>query len=106
MAQSSLLTQGITTGFSLLFDLFTLLFNFVCTWRIQWGVELAVVGRNTEHVVYGAVLTLLEVVQGQGRGMMEGGQRGSGAGGQYFPKIVRKEDKEEICRFSEIQVVI
>ena len=90
MAQSSLLTQGITTGFSLLFDLYTLLFNFVCTWRIQWGVELAVVGRNTEHVVYGAVLTLLEVVQGQGRGMMEGGQRGPGGQGSIFPQNSRK----------------
>ena len=56
-------------------DLFTLLSNFVCTWRIQWGVELAVVGRNTEHVVYGAVLALLQMVQGHGRGMVEGGQR-------------------------------
>ena len=68
------------------FDLFTLLSNFVCTWRIQWGVELAVVGRNTEHVVYGAVLALLEMVQGHGRRVMEGGQRGPGDQGSIFSR--------------------
>ena len=36
------------------------------TWWIQRWVKLAVVGRNTEHVVYGAVLALLQVVEGQG----------------------------------------
>ena len=36
------------------------------TWWIEWRVKLAVVGRNTEHVVYGAVLALLQVVEGQG----------------------------------------
>ena len=36
------------------------------TWGIEWWVKLAVVGRNTEHVVYGAVLALLQVVEGQG----------------------------------------
>ena len=68
--------MGTNNRLHFLFDLFTLLSNFVCTWRIQWGVELAVVGWNTEHVVYGAVLALLEMVQGHGRGMVEGGQRG------------------------------
>ena len=102
--KSSLLHMGNNNRLYFLFDLFTLLsINFVfrvCTWRIQWGVELAVVGWNTEHVVYGAVLALLQMVQGHRRGMMEGGQRGPGVRGQYSPEIVRKEDKEETCRFS------
>ena len=88
--KSSLLTWGITTGYTFsLTYLFTLLLKFVfrvCTWRIQWGVELAVVGRNTEHVVYGAVLALLEMVQGHGRRVMEGGQRGPGDQGSIFSR--------------------
>ena len=59
----------------------------VYTWRVQWWVELAVVGRNAEHVVYGAILALLQVVEGQGRWVMESGQGGPGNRGEYSPRL-------------------
>ena len=40
--------------------------QFQTTWWIQWWVKLAVVGRNTEHIIYGAVLSLLQVVDSRG----------------------------------------
>ena len=84
--KSSLHTWGITTGYTFSLTSVKFLSNFVCTWRIQWGVELAVVGWNTEHVIYGAVLALLQMVQGHGRGMMEGGERGPGGRVNILPK--------------------